>query len=67
MHKPVGRFETMLKTFTVILLATVMSSIGFAQAKHVRHVHEHAKATRHVPKNAIIPLKNAIPMCAEGR
>ena len=55
----------MLRIFAVTLLAIALS-VGFAQAKHTRHVHKHTKATRHVQKNAI-PPKNAIPMCVEGQ
>jgi hypothetical protein len=55
----------MLKSFSVTLLAIALS-VEFTQAKHMRHVHKHTKATRHVQTNAI-PLKNAIPMCAEGQ
>ena len=58
-------FETVLKTFAVTLLAIALS-VEFALAKHMRHVHKHTKATRHVQTNAI-PLKNAIPMCTEGQ
>jgi hypothetical protein len=52
-------FETTMKTFSVALLAIALS-VEFAQAKHMRHVHKHTKATRHVQTNAI-------PMCAEGQ
>jgi hypothetical protein len=55
----------MLKTFAVTLLAIALS-VGFAHAKHMRHVHKHTNPTRHVQTNPI-PLKNAIPMCAEGQ
>jgi hypothetical protein len=65
-QKPVWEgFETMLRIFAVTLLAIALS-VGFAQAKHTRHVHKHTKATRHVQTNAT-PLKNAIPMCVEGQ
>jgi hypothetical protein len=56
----------MLKTFTVILLATAMF-IGLVQAKHMRHVPKHhVNRTGHAQKNAI-PLENAIPLCVEGQ
>ena len=55
----------MLRIFAVTLLAIALS-VGFAQAKHTRHVHKHTKATRHVQTSAT-PLKNAIPMCVEGQ
>ena len=64
----------MLKTFVVAVLAIAMS-VGVAEARGTRHVHQakakhvhrhKATVTKHVQKNAI-PQKNEIPMCAEGQ
>ena len=64
----------MLKTFVVAVLAIAMS-VGVAEARGTRHVHQakakhvhrhKATVTKHVQKNAI-PQKSAIPMCAEGQ
>jgi hypothetical protein len=37
--------------FAVMPVAMVIS-VEFAQAKHIRHVHKHARSTRLVQKNA---------------
>jgi hypothetical protein len=64
----------MLKTFVVAVLAIAMS-VGVAEARGTRHVHQakakhvhrhKATVTKHVQKNAI-PQKKPIPMCAEGQ
>jgi hypothetical protein len=56
----------MLKSFSVTLLAIALS-VEFTQAKHMRHsAQAHEKQRGTVQTNAI-PLKNAIPMCAEGQ
>ena len=70
--------ERVLKLFAVALLAIAMS-VGFAQAKRAKHVHQTKRvqqtkhvhrhkmtATKHVRKNEI-PQNSAIPMCAEGQ
>ena len=63
----------MLKTFVAVL--AIAMSVGVAEARGTRHVHQakakhvhrhKATVTKHVKKNAI-PQKNAIPMCAEGQ
>ena len=66
--------EAMLKTFVVAVLVIAMS-VGVAEARGARHVHQakakhvhrhKATVTKHVQTNAIAQ-KNAIPMCAEGQ
>lgn len=58
----------MLKTFVVAVLAIAMS-VGVAEARGTRHVHQ-AKA-KHVHRHKAMVTKhvqkNAIPMCAEGQ
>ena len=70
--------ERILKPFAAALLAIVMS-VGFAQAKGAKHVHQakdvhqskhlhrhKVTATKHERKNEI-PQNNAILMCVEGK
>jgi hypothetical protein len=64
----------MLKTFVVAVLAIAMS-VGVAEARGTRHVHQakakhvhrhKATVTKHVQKKAI-PQENSTSMCAEGQ
>jgi len=60
---------------TAVVLVALAFSVGCAEAKATTHVHQtkakhahryKATVTKYWQKNAI-PLKNAIPMCAEGQ